>query len=56
LKNSKTSPISCIRFMKGKVSRIDWDSAIYSTSVVLNVISVWSLLDHVIGHPAYMMT
>ena len=37
-------PNSSIKFIKGMTSRIDWDNAIYSASVVLNAISVCNLL------------
>ena len=52
----KISPTSIMRFIKGITSRIACDSATYSYSIVLRVISVWSLLYHVRGHPAYIIT
>ena len=46
----KISPTSTIKFMNGITSLITWDRAMYSASVMLNAISVCSLLHHVRGH------
>ena len=52
----KTSPTSTIKLMKGITSLIAWNSAMYSDSVVLKAIYICSLLHHVRGHPAYIIT
>ena len=51
----RTSPTSTIKFMKGITYLIAWDRAMYSDSVVLNAISVCSLLHYVRGHPSYII-
>ena len=52
----KTSPTSIMRFIKGIISCIACDSAIYSDSVVLRAISVLRFPHHVRGHPEYIIT
>ena len=52
----KTLFNSFINSINGRTSRTACDRAIYSASVVLSAISVWSLLDHIIGQPAYIIT
>jgi hypothetical protein len=41
--------------MIGIVSRREFEHATYSASVVDNAIYVWSLDDHKMGHPEYIM-
>ena len=36
---------------KGIISRVDWDRAIYSASVVMRAISVYNLIFHILGQP-----
>lgn len=60
--NNSASGISNIGFyskiisLNGKTSLVAVDKAMYSVSVVLNVISVWWRPNHVMGHHAYLMT
>ena len=52
----RTSFNSFISPLNGRTSLAAWDSAMYSSSVVLNAISIYSLLHYNIGHPAYIIT
>ena len=52
----RTSFNSFISTIIRGTSRTACDNAIYSASVVLNAIFICNLLDHKIGHPAYMIT
>ena len=54
--NPNMAEISFSKLRNGMVSRMDEESAMYSLSVVLSAISVWSLLHQVIGQPAYIIT
>ena len=54
--NPKVEEVFLRRFRNGMTSLIAEESAIYSLSVVLKAISVWSLLRHKIGQPANIMT
>ena len=57
LVNSPNNPtVSFIRPKNGITSRIALDRAMYSLSVVLRSIYVFSLLPQVIEHPAYIIT
>ena len=53
---SRISLIYKINSLKGRTSLAAVDKAMYSASVVLRVISVWSLDNQVIGLPPYLMT
>ena len=53
---SKINYTSFIRAIKGNTLRITCLNAIYSASIVLQLISVCNLLQHNTGHPAYVIT
>ena len=53
---SKINYTSFIRAIKGNTLRITCLNAIYSASIVLQLISVCNLLQHNTGHPAYVIS